>query len=49
MWLASVRLEKDLVPVGYSGSRHLAEAMASAIAMQVQGSRLRHDWLAAAH
>jgi len=45
LWLAKVRLTGDLRPIGYCGSRELAEAMASAIALQLLRSRLQHPWL----
>jgi hypothetical protein len=41
LWLAKVRLDKDLVGIGYCGSRGVALSMASNLAMQVIANRLR--------
>jgi hypothetical protein len=43
LWLARVRLDQELVPVGFSGSREMAEAMAVSIAAHAQANRLRRD------
>jgi hypothetical protein len=44
LWVAWVRMGQDFVPIGFSGSRGLAECMASSIATQVITHRLRQDW-----